>query len=141
MNELIEIAERNEIKVSQKSKKSYFTIKSKEGETLISFNTGLYNECVPDSAVMLFVDRNSKMDTPPFDKSKDEEQAKATPTLPIPTGISGEERGMWWKQVGGLIVAGKLEEVFGEKDAPIIRRAYKLQAIISLGITAKKEDS
>lgn len=56
------------------------------------------------------------------------------------TGISGEERGMWWKEIGELIRSEKLEEVFGEKDAPIIKRAYKLQAIASLGITAKKEE-
>lgn len=60
---------------------------------------------------------------------------------PKPTGIiSGEERGMWWKEIGELIRADKLEAVFGEKDAPFIKRAYKLQAIASLGITAKKED-
>lgn len=49
------------------------------------------------------------------------------------------EKSFWWNQVGGLIRADKLEEVFGEKDAPFIQRAYKLQAIASLGIT-KKED-
>lgn len=54
--------------------------------------------------------------------------------------VAPQEKGMWWKEIGGLIRDGKLEEVFGEKDAPFIRRAYKLQAIASLEIRAKKED-
>ena len=70
-------------------------------------------------------------------------EAQQAPSSTRPTSkqtISGEERGMWWKEIGELIRSDKLEEVFGEKDAPFIRKAYKLQAIASLGITAKKED-
>jgi len=77
-----------------------------------------------------------------FELVKDELKQKAAEDVAEKSpGVSGQERGMWWGQIGRLIVAGKLEEVFGEKDAPIIRRAYKLQAIVSLGITAKKEES
>jgi len=54
--------------------------------------------------------------------------------------IAPQERGMWWKEIGELIRTDKLRAVFGEKDSLIITRAYKLQAIASLGITAKKED-
>jgi len=73
---------------------------------------------------------------------KEGEVPQPTASTPQPAQeIAPQEKGMWWKEVGRLIVAGKLEEVFGEKDAPIIRRAYKLQAIVSLGITAKKEEA
>ncbi len=76
-----------------------------------------------------------------FELVKDELKKKAAEEVAEKSpGISGEERGMWWKEVGKLIVASKLEEVFGEKDAPFIKRAYKLQAIASLGIIAKKEE-
>lgn len=60
--------------------------------------------------------------------------------LPTTPAVAPQEKGMFWKEIGRLICAGKLEEVFGEKDAPFIRRAYKLQAIASLEIKAKKED-
>jgi len=70
------------------------------------------------------------------------QEGKSQSKEPAPSSseISPQERGMWWKEIGALICNNKLEEVFGVNDAPIVKRAYKLQAILSLEITTKKTE-
>lgn len=142
MSEQIAVTTRSDLIVSKTSKRTYFTITDDTDRKLICFNPAYYNKLEVGSVVQLDIQPGrSAEDTPRIESLIEEGAPEATPPSVKPTQeVAPQERGMWWKEIGELIRADKLVEVFGEKDAPFIRKAYKLQAIASLGITAKKED-
>lgn len=88
MIETVEVAERSNLIVSQKTQRTYFTIQDAGGRKLLCFDKGLYNEMPVGTIVQLDVAPAKGDQTPTFKRPPKEapatEEAQAATAEPSP---------------------------------------------------------
>ena len=138
MIENINVMAKSDLTVSQRGK-TYFTIEDDTGRKLITFNPRLHNELQVGSVVALDVKPPAKADgTPSFDIPKAEKPEEvAKPKAVSSPERSGQEVGMWWKELGNRIGDGSLERDFPQSHVRIKGIYYKQMESVT-GINLKE---
>ena len=121
--EEITIHGRSDLIVSQKTKKTYFTITDQKDMKIICFNPALYEQCVVGSNIQAVIEQGRNVDDTP--RLTSIEGSTATP-VPVskgspelvpqpPSAPLGPEIGMTVKEIGDMIRAGQITKLFGAK--------------------------
>ena len=135
MSETIMITEKSDLIVA-KSGKTYFIVTTDKGETLLSFNTGIYNELQVGSPSVLEVNPSKKPDGDRLIMGFAKDTASPKPIEGQPAhGPAPQEIGMWFKELGEMLRAGDIKDQATHK---LLRSAYYAQMFASLGIKIKE---
>lgn len=142
MIEEITVKERSELIVSQKTKRTYFTIVDQNGRKLICFDSGLYNEMPVDSLGTYEVTPGkTDQDTPRIERTQEAkvtEKQTGTPQI-TPQQPAPQELGMWWKELGECLRSGEIDKT--TPHGKLLRAAYYAQMFQVLNLKIKKEES
>ncbi len=141
MIEEITVKERGDLVVSQKSKRTYFTIMDQNGRKLICFDSGLYNEMPVDSmGTYKVTPSKTDQDTPRIERAseaKDESKQEA-PVEPSKSQPAPQELGMWWKELGECLRSDEIDKT--TPHGKLLRAAYYAQMFQVLNLKVEKKE-
>ena len=140
MNEEITVKERSELIVSQKTKRTYFTIGDQTGRKLICFDSGLYNEMPIDSfGTYEITPGKTAEDTPRLQRTSEAKEALPRPAEVGTASPAPQELGMWWKELGECLRSGEIDKA--TPHGKLLRAAYYAQMfqVLSLKLEKKEE--
>ena len=93
----------SELKVGEKSKKTYFIVDFTDSTKAVCFVPALHNE--------LEVGKTYPLDiTPPQKEGYSPSLVKIITAEGLPPETSGQERGLWWKELGEMLRCGDIKE-------------------------------
>ena len=138
MIEEITVRERSDLIVSQKTKRTYFTIVDQSGRKLICFDSGLYNEMPIDSFGTYDVTPGkTEEDTPRLQRTQEAKVVEGQTGISQPQQPAPQELGMWWKELGECLRSGEIDKT--KPSGKLLRAAYYAQMFQVLNLKIEKE--
>ena len=133
MVETITITKRGNIRVAQKSKRSYFMVNDDKGREFVCFNQGAFNEMpVGTGVVVEITERDGQTSTIDLIKEAEKPEAPTSTQVEKPKTDKfgeGQREGMWWKELGEIIRADQMVKMFGKENAIAIIKAYRAELL------------
>lgn len=124
------------------AKGEYLKVTDKGGKVQNIFDQSLWNLFVDGCAVKLNLEKTGNWWNVVKAEAVElpaEKPTTATGSPPMESFFSGEEKGMWWKELGNRIGDGSLDKHF-PKNAVYIKSQYYKRMVEVTGIKFKEEE-